>query len=335
MLQGVSRTFALNIKNLSGSLHDSVLSSYMICRLFDTVEDSPVLSVQEKCDHLVFLENCFVKGCTQMDNSSCIEVQKWGDAHQNITYLLDEKKLLKNVGLLWQFLQILPAPDKKFMISAICEMSQGMRWFIQEYSCITSSPKILQSQQHFKKYCYVVAGTIGNLLTDLFFNRINSTDICLDHMKKLGVAFGQGLQMTNILKDIFTDAKRDWIYLPNPIFAQFGLDAQMYLRIQHPEKNTLVLRHLIKQTQYCLKKGFLYIHGIPVTQPQIRAFCIIALFLSLKTLGELNKNTFLEKEYKNKISRIQVKKILFWIPFCSRSNTIFRCLYSHSSVRLG
>ena len=40
----------------------------------------------------------------------------------------------------------------------------------------------------------------------------------------LAVSFGQGLQMTNILKDIWEDRKRGACWLPQTIFTEYGFD---------------------------------------------------------------------------------------------------------------
>ena len=49
-LPKVSRTFALNIRCLKGSLHRGVLSAYLFCRIVDTVEDAPELDAEKKIE---------------------------------------------------------------------------------------------------------------------------------------------------------------------------------------------------------------------------------------------------------------------------------------------
>ena len=48
ILQGVSRTFALNIPQLPGALRDVVGNVYALCRIADTIEDEPALSPAQK-----------------------------------------------------------------------------------------------------------------------------------------------------------------------------------------------------------------------------------------------------------------------------------------------
>lgn len=64
-------------------------------------------------------------------------------------------------------------------------------------------------------YCYHVAGTVGLLTAPVFGYH---DDTALVHAVELGIA----LQLTNILRDVGEDARRDRIYLPQEEMASFG-----------------------------------------------------------------------------------------------------------------
>jgi len=64
-------------------------------------------------------------------------------------------------------------------------------------------------------YCYRVAGTVGLLTSPIFGYQ---EEIALQHAVDLGVA----LQLTNILRDIGEDARRNRIYLPQDEMQRFG-----------------------------------------------------------------------------------------------------------------
>ena len=51
-LTQVGRTFALHTKILNGELHRCVVLGYLICRILDTIEDSPSLNPQLKIQFL-------------------------------------------------------------------------------------------------------------------------------------------------------------------------------------------------------------------------------------------------------------------------------------------
>ena len=55
------------------------------------------------------------------------------------------------------------------------------------------------------EYCYYVAGVVGEMCTELFCLHCPELDAEARRHAALAVSFGQGLQMTNILKDIWDD----------------------------------------------------------------------------------------------------------------------------------
>ena len=64
-------------------------------------------------------------------------------------------------------------------------------------------------------YCYRVAGTVGLLTSPIFGYQCEEA---LTHAVELGIA----LQLTNILRDIGEDARRNRIYLPQEEMERFG-----------------------------------------------------------------------------------------------------------------
>ena len=66
------------------------------------------------------------------------------------------------------------------------------------------------------RYCYRVAGVVGLLSAEIFGYQDPQT---LEYAKTLGTAF----QLTNIIRDVGEDARRDRIYLPLDELARFGV----------------------------------------------------------------------------------------------------------------
>ena len=68
-------------------------------------------------------------------------------------------------------------------------------------------------------YCHRVAGVVGQLSASIFgFTR----PATLEYAEALGIAF----QLTNIIRDVGEDARRDRVYLPADETARFGLTAE-------------------------------------------------------------------------------------------------------------
>lgn len=75
-------------------------------------------------------------------------------------------------------------------------------------------------------YCYRVAGIVGELSARIFEYRSGST---LDYAHKLGLAF----QLTNIIRDVGEDARRNRIYLPQDELQRFGVSEADILHARH------------------------------------------------------------------------------------------------------
>jgi 15-cis-phytoene synthase len=69
-----------------------------------------------------------------------------------------------------------------------------------------------------ERYCYRVAGVVGVLAAGIFGYRDART---LEYAKQLGIAF----QLTNIIRDVGEDARKNRIYLPIEDLQRFGVTA--------------------------------------------------------------------------------------------------------------
>lgn len=66
-------------------------------------------------------------------------------------------------------------------------------------------------------YCYHVAGEVGLLCMEIFGYRS-------ERLKKYAVKLGTAFQLTNILRDVGTDALQERIYLPQDEMQRFGVN---------------------------------------------------------------------------------------------------------------
>ena len=69
-----------------------------------------------------------------------------------------------------------------------------------------------------ERYCYHVASVVGLLAAGIFGYRDERT---LDYAKNLGIAF----QLTNIIRDVGEDARKNRVYLPVEDLQRFGVPA--------------------------------------------------------------------------------------------------------------
>jgi phytoene synthase len=87
---------------------------------------------------------------------------------------------------------------------------------------------------NLERYCYRVASVVGLLAAGIFGYRDART---LDYARELGIAF----QLTNIIRDVGEDARKNRIYLPMDDLKRFGVPAAEVLQA----KETPAFRELM------------------------------------------------------------------------------------------
>jgi farnesyl-diphosphate farnesyltransferase len=86
----------------------------------------------------------------------------------------------------------------------------------------------LDTIDDLRAYCYAVAGIDGEMLTELFVLGRPGMPAVAPELRKRAAAFGEGLQLVNILKDARPDAAEGRTFLPRqaPLREVFALARQ-------------------------------------------------------------------------------------------------------------
>ena len=91
-------------------------------------------------------------------------------------------------------------------------------------------------------YCYRVASVVGLLSVEIFGYTDRQT---LKYAHDLGIAF----QLTNIIRDVGEDARRNRIYLPMDELQQFGVTAADILNVRETENFQKLMAFQIERAQ--------------------------------------------------------------------------------------
>lgn len=185
LLEKTSRTFALAIPLLDEPLRRRVGLAYLLFRIADTLEDADLWDRDQRLSALRSFEQWLGGGRGEWKHASpptkdaaCLELLDRADA------------VLAEV------------PDTER--GHVRRTAHGMAEFVarqDEHGAIQ-----LEDLEDLRAYCYVVAGIVGELLTELFG--------VAPALWEEGKLFGEGLQLVNILKDAPSDAKQGRVYLP-------------------------------------------------------------------------------------------------------------------------
>jgi len=184
-LTRTSRTFALAIPLLDAPLRRRVGLAYLLFRIADTLEDAELYTRDERISALTAFSSWLEGDATALRHLSpptrdrgCLALLARADA------VLDEA----------------PAEARVH----VARTARGMASFAARMT--PEGHLELATVRDLRDYCYVVAGIVGEMLTDLF-----EAPRALEEDAR---AFGEGLQLVNILKDAPTDAREGRRYLP-------------------------------------------------------------------------------------------------------------------------
>lgn len=229
----VSRTFDAALQKLSGDLKRHVQIGYLMCRIPDTIEDSGHLSGQQKHDLLnkyrEVLEAPDQKTVKEFvgevfeqleENVERPEVGEYGaltdrDNRHRIgeigghSYASDEElsywDLVKNTQLVTHAFQTFEPEVKEQITEAVDEMSQGMANYAKRAYENGNKGITIKDMDDLEDYCHYVAGTVGELLTDIFSHHRDMPNELEEHSED----FGQFLQTVNIIKDPVEDLEEE------------------------------------------------------------------------------------------------------------------------------
>ena len=300
ILPEVSRTFALSIRFLPGNLGRSVLCAYLLCRIADTIEDDAAALPAKK----IFLLNQLMDSFENPAQSDTLSAAATG-----ITGEAEHVRLVAHTHLVFAMFRSLPATSQATVQQWVGEMVVGMKEFIGLYP----QGIRIKTLQEYKRYCYYVAGTVGHLLTDLWYEHSGAID--LDRytvlLERCG-AFGQALQTVNILKDIAWDAVHEnSIYVPADELDAQGSSHQLLLDPNRLPQNLAALGSLMDLARSDLDEALAYLLSVPKWAVSIRLFCILPLLFAYATLRELDRSSaMLQPGGSVKISRGEVKWLI-------------------------
>ncbi|MCI0652925.1 MAG: squalene/phytoene synthase family protein, partial [Methylococcaceae bacterium] len=217
-------------------------------------------------------------------------------------------------------------PQQNALATCVETMAGGMPQFQT-----TGLRNGLKTSQELDRYCYFVAGCVGEMLTRLFCNY--SAEIARNEQRilELSVSFGQGLQMTNILKDVWDDHRRCVCWLPQDIFTETGFDlAQLSPNHQDPAF-CQGLEALIGIAHSHLENALEYTLLIPKSEIGIRYFCLWALGMAVLTLKKIKANLYFSNSGQVKISRSAVKSTVLATRIAGRSDLALKALFTAAS----
>ena len=299
ILPAVSRTFALTIPQLDPRLRTVIANAYLLCRIADTIEDERTLPGDVKQQ--------FHERFTRVVESTEDPASFARDLAPMLkgNTLATERDLVEHTPDIIEVTDGFNLVQRESLVRCIRVMCTGMPRFERD-----ASTAGLADMREMDSYCYYVAGIVGQTLTDLFCDYSPRIAERREAMSSLDVSFGQGLQMTNILKDFWEDRDRGVCWLPHDLFARAGVNLEDIRRTNVPAAFGRTYAQLIGVAHSHLRNALDYTLLIPEREIGIRRFCLIALGLAMRTLSSILAKPEFTAGAQVKVSRQVVKKVV-------------------------
>lgn len=209
LLEQTSRTFALAIPLLPEPTRREVTVSYLLFRIADTFEDTTDWPREERVRALDRF--CDVAEGRQEDVDAV--ARRWAEEvpldHGGYRRLLEATPHVMEA-----FTQL--RPEAQYHIRRhLVRTAEGMAGYVEQ----TGPDGVLRLEglPDLRDYCYVVAGIVGEMLTELFLMGREELDGLGPYLRERAPAFGEGLQLVNVLKDAAKDQRQGRVYLPDDV----------------------------------------------------------------------------------------------------------------------
>lgn len=305
LLASVSRSFYLTIKALPGKIRGPIGLGYLLARAADTIADSVDAPVDVRLRQLQSLRFMIEMGSSK----ERLDLLKAEIIPDNAA----ERELISRLDEALDWLKEMAPLDRADIVAVLQKITQGQELDLLRFGK-GRGIVALQTSAELDEYTYLVAGCVGEFWTGLCFRHLPGfTKFNEIDLRKLGINFGKGLQLVNILRDLPADLKAGRCYLP---LAEFGLDTDGISRM--PLLGRAIFESWLAQAVNHLDAAYRYIHAL--SNWRLRYACILPWVLGVRTLILLHEKPPFENSERVKVLRNEVRWTLIKAGVWASSN---------------
>lgn len=308
LLKQVSRLFYTTLVVVPADVRDQVSLAYLFARAADTIADTDVIDRPGRLDFLNRLKAQFVG-----DEIAWEQVQDIQRAVGPIQQDSAERVLLERLDKCFRLFLDFSPDDQRLVQRLMTTLTQGMEMDLRVFPGQSAEElTALKTVDDLDRYTYFVAGCVGEFWTDLMCaHRKALASWNVRDMSQVGVRFGKGLQLTNIVKDVAHDLQKGRCYVPEPMLAEVGLTPRDLLDQTNLPRFRPVVAKLVRMAVDHLDQGWLYTMAIPRSETRLRLSCMWPILSAGESLKlTLNSPDLLNPAVKVKIPRSKVYQIL-------------------------
>ncbi len=316
LLKSVSRSFYLSLKVLPGPMRLPVSLAYLLARISDTLADTKSAPVELRLEMLAAFSDLVQEengsgGGGQSERVSALTARL---KHDFVPLQKDqaEQALLLQAGEVvgWHLGE--EAPAKRLIQKVLLEITRGQTWDLERFEAgggdAGGGLRFCENAAELDLYTYQVAGCVGEFWTEaglMTCHRFADAEE-RDTMMDLGMAYGKGLQLVNILRDLGEDLENGRCYLPKDELEAAGW------RGETAKGNKKALAHVAmewsQKARSCLESGLEYVRL--VEKPRVRYATVLPMLIGCRTLALIERRGPSEIKTKVKVGRKEVQKVM-------------------------
>jgi farnesyl-diphosphate farnesyltransferase len=304
LLKRVSRLFYTTLVMVPANVRDQVSLAYLFARAADTIADTELIDRPRRLEYLTQFKAQFTSDLVSLKQIR--EIQRTVGTVQHDSA---ERQLLERLEECFALLEECLPEDRRRIRQLMLTLVQGMEMDLTIFPGSSAADlTALKTLDALDQYTYYVAGCVGEFWTDLmcaYRRGLRAWNV--RSMAEVGVRFGKGLQLTNVVKDIAHDLQRGRCYVPEPMLIAHGLVPQDLLDPRNLSRFRPVLTQLIRMTVGHLDQGWLYTLAIPRYETRLRLACMWPILSAGESLKLVRSSPdVLNPTVKIKISRSKV-----------------------------
>jgi farnesyl-diphosphate farnesyltransferase len=308
VLKRVSRSFYLTLAILPDRVRSQIGLAYLLARAADTIADTGDIDDEIRLKCLRHLKEQIWEN-----------IPDWGRIQKIQAHVItkqpnpDERRLLEELEGCFRIFQGFSPTDRSHIAQVLSVLIGGMEFDLQQFPKNNAQTvHALNARHDFGYYTYAVAGCVGEFWTRMVcthlpgFRRWNSLS-----MIPLGIRYGKGLQMINILRDLPKDLRNGRCYIPVELLDRVHLSPAQLLDESSAQAFRPLFREFIQEARDHLDQGWRYTMAIPRMEVRLRLACMWPILIGIRTLQQLAVSQLvLSPNHPVKIARSDVYRIV-------------------------
>ncbi|HEV8612262.1 MAG TPA: phytoene/squalene synthase family protein [Gemmatimonadales bacterium] len=309
VLRSVARSFYLTLAVVPSDVRNQVGVAYLLARSADTITDTDLIDRSQQLRYLTRFREWVLDPIRRED--ALREVQTallvhLDDPRRGLETQPGERTLLTHLVECGHLLHSFTPADQALISQVVGTLSQGMQKDLNRF------PGHLTTLDELDQYTYDAAGCVGDFWTRLMCAHraaLHAWDV--EAMATVGIRFGKGLQLTNVLRDLAADLLRGRCYIPTALLEPAGLRPADLLDPAALPKFRPVLTKLLRIALEHLDQGWMYTMAIPRREVRLRLACAWPILFAVKTLQRVSASpSLLDPGVTLKMTRGEVYRIM-------------------------